>query len=160
MEEWFQPGSSPDGLERRSVQYADEVPAAVDRAATPAGGGHGRGSAMWRSASMRHASHHASAAARWEPQNREVAAIHERFGLAAAGSAAAAAGLGSGQLLERRFDLAGGQLLLTMAAPEPGGAPVVLQLGKDSRAAVWCVAFHRMCGLFDSTGAPCCRPGR
>lgn len=118
VEEWFQPGSRPDGLARRRVQFEEQAP---PTAGQPSSG------AFRRSATLRHASHmhRSSVAAGWELPDREPAVIHEYFDAATEGAAPAA-----GALLERRFDLAGSRLLLTVVAPEAGGEPLVREFGE------------------------------
>lgn len=107
LEEWYLPGSRPDGLAHRSVQYAPAAaPAAPGTAASrpPSAVRHARPSAHLHRASV--------ATAGWaEAADRDIACIREQHSGGAPGAA--------GPLLERCFDLADGRL--TLAAPDPAG---------------------------------------
>lgn len=108
LEEWYRPGSRPDGLAHRSVQYtAGATPAAAPGAATSrpqSAVGHARPSAHLHRTSV--------ATAGWaEAAEQEIACIREQYSSGAAGAA--------GPLLERCYDLAEGRL--TLAVPDPAG---------------------------------------
>lgn len=118
LEESFAPGSRPDRLLHRVVQYA--APAADDG---PGGEPVLRGSPSHARGSQGARHHHSSTvgAGLLQPaEEREVACIHEQYGRPEAGGAPAqrAAGRAAAPagLLERRFDLAAGRLQLVMQA--------------------------------------------
>lgn len=100
LEEWYLPGSRPDGLAHRAVQYAAACPGTVGSAdSRPT-------SALGAARPSAHRHRSSVAAASWaEAAEREIVCIREQY---------SQKGAAAGPLLERAFDLAGGQLVLSV----------------------------------------------
>lgn len=148
MEEWFLPGSRPDRLIHRTVRYVEAAagrqqqeqqqegeggPGPSPHAAAPAGaaaGAAGGAGAAVGASMARHRSrnHRSSVAASWEPAERAVACIRQRYSSPQGCSPASSAGAVAAAVVERVFDLAAGQLRVVvadaaaLAAGEDGGA--------------------------------------
>ena len=139
MEEWFLPGSRPDRLIHRTVRYVEAAdggqqeqeqqqegmggPFPSAHAAAPAGaavgaaGAAGGAGAAGRASMARHRSHNhrSSVAASWEPEERAVASIRQRYSSPQGCNPGSSAGAVAAAVVERVFDLAAGQLRLVVA---------------------------------------------
>lgn len=111
LEEWYIPGSRPDGLAHRTVQYAAASPgtlAAANSRPTSALG-------AARPSAHRHRSSVATGSA--AEAEREIACVREQFSQ-------------QGALLERSFDMAEGQL--TLSVPAAGGTMLTRTYGEPA----------------------------
>ena len=130
MEEWFMPGSRPDGLIRRSVQYAASCPAPAfsaavrktsDAAAILAAAA--AGASARPSLHSVHVHHRrSSVVATWDTQDRAVAFIHEQYRPPAAPHGTAGGACSSAPVLERRFEPASSRAQLVMQGGGADGA--------------------------------------
>lgn len=100
LEEWYLPGGRPDGLAHRVAQYAAASPGTVSSAdSRPT-------SALGAARPSAHRHRSSVATGSWaEAAEREIVCIREQF---------SQKGAAAGPLLERAFDLAGGQLVLSV----------------------------------------------